>query len=75
MKLLLFFVPRFLTHIRVLEPDKNPAYLRAVPLALRHKEQKELTLTKIKIFTFLGYIKVLSADTIHIKNPDYHQEN
>lgn len=75
MKLLLFFVPRFLTHIRVIEPDKKPGYSRAVPLALRHKEQKELTLARVKIFTFLGYVKVLSAYTIHIQNPDYHQEN
>ena len=69
MKFLLFFVPRFLTHYRVLEKSNIPNSFRAVPFSQKHKKMKVIPVTKLKVFTFLGFIYVLSVKSFNYENP------
>lgn len=62
MRKLLFFVPRFLTLFRVLEPvEDTPNCFVAVKARKEHLDIPKLTVASMSVFTFLGYTKILRS--------------
>ena len=62
MRKLLFFVPRFLTLFRVLEPvEGKPTCFVAVKARKEHLDMPKITIAYLSVFTFLGYTKILRS--------------
>ena len=71
MRKLLFFVPRFLTLFRVLEPvEDSPDCYVAVKARKEHLDMPNLTVAHLKVFTFLGYTKILQSSISEIDSSD-----
>lgn len=71
MRKLLFFVPRFITLFRILEPvEDSPDCYVAVKARKEHLDMPNLTVAYLKVFTFLGYTKILQSSISEIDTSD-----
>ena len=71
MRKLLFFVPRFVTLFRILEPiEDSPDCYVAVKVRKAHLYEPKLTIAYLKVFTFLGYTKILQSSISEIDSSD-----
>ena len=76
MRKLLFFVPRFITLFRVLEPvEDSPDCYVAVKARKEHLDMPNLTVAYLKVFTFLGYTKILSSSISEIDSSDLKRKS
>ena len=76
MRKLLFFVPRFITLFRVLEPvEDRPNCFVAVKARKEHLDMPKITLACMKVFTFLGYTKVLRSSISEIDSNDLKRKS
>lgn len=67
MRKLLFFVPRFITLFRILEPvEDTPNCFVAVKPTKEHLNLPKLTIAHMHVFTFLGYSKVLRSSVSEV---------
>ena len=76
MRKLLFFVPRFLTLFRVLEPvEDTPNCFVAVKARKEHLDIPKLTVASMSVFTFLGYTKILRSSISEIDSSELKGES
>lgn len=76
MRKLLFFVPRFLTLFRILEPvEDRPNCFVAVKAKKEHLNMPKLTIAYMNVFTFLGYTKILRSSISEIDTADLKRES
>ena len=75
MRKLLFFIPRFITLFRILEPvDDSPNCFVAVRVRKEHFDMPKLTVAHLKVFTFLGFTKVLSSSISEVDIDEFKKE-
>ena len=76
MRRLLFFIPRFITLFRILEPvEDSPNCFVAVRARKEHLDIPKLTVAYMKVFTFLGYTKILSSSISEIDSSDLKRKS
>lgn len=76
MRRLLFFIPRFITLFRILEPvEDRPNCFLAVRARKEHLDMPKLTVAYMKVFTFLGYTKILRSSISEIDSSDLKRKS
>ena len=71
MRKLLFFIPRFITLFRILEPvDDSPNCFVAVRVRKEHFDMPKLTIAYMNMFTFLCYTKILRSSVSEVDTVD-----
>ena len=76
MRKLLFFVPRFITLFRVLEPiEDSPNCFVAVRVRKEHLVMPKVTIAYMNVFTFLGYTKILRSFVSEIDSSDLKRKS